>query len=346
MEKSLKIKLFCLDNIIWFILGGFVLICSMFVPHFSSYKNIINVLYHSSVLSMLVLAEGLTLMSGHFDLSIESTLAFAPAIGALVATKWLPGIHPIIPIFITFLTGAGIGLFNGLCVAKVKINPFLQTLSMLIILRGLVLFLIPFSISDLPESFIFLGGSRIVMNIPVAVFVMFIIYFSFRFVFRRTRYGRLFIATGGNKEASFIAGVNTERIITSAFILSGLLAAMAGFLVTGRQNAVTNAMGTNWVLLAFAGAVLGGVSLSGGKGTIMGILGGALFLGIIDNVLTLIGLNVFLVYATKGFLIFIAIVLDQFKTKFRSSILKKEELKFINKKFGFEKQTSKIQSRL
>lgn len=326
MDRNLKIKIFCLDNMIWLILGVFILICSIFVPYFFNYKNIMNILYHSSFLGILVLAESLALMSGHFDLSIESTLAFAPGIGVLIATKWFPGIHPIFSIIATFLVGAGIGLFNGVCIAKIKINPFLQTLSMLIILRGLVLFLIPFSISNLPEIFVFLGGSKLVMNIPTAIFVMFIIFFLFRFIFKRTRYGRIFIATGGNREASFIAGVDTERIIISAFVLSGTLAAMSGLLVAGRQDAVTNAMGTNWVLLTFAGAVLGGVSLSGGKGTIMGILGGTLFLGVVDNVLTLVGLSVFLVYATKGFLIFIAIVIDQYKTKFRREILQREIL--------------------
>lgn len=328
MSRKLQIQLILLDNMIWVIVAGFFLLNVLFTPKFASYQNIVNIFYHSAIMSLLVLGEGLILIIGKLDLSLESTLAFAPGIAMLFATKWIPGgLSPITSIILTLAVGGLVGLFNGYCIAKIKVNPLLQTLSVLIMLRGLALFLVPFSIFPLPEMYSYMGKARIIGDIPVAVLLVIIIYFIFHIVLQYTPFGRKFLATGGNPRASFIAGINTEQIIIYAFVLSGLLAAIAGILTAGRQNAVTNSMGDGMVLLAFAGAILGGTSLEGGKGTAIGMFGGALFLGIISNSLNLRGVNVSLVYATEGALIFVAIILDRFKTKVRNNLLHQEQVK-------------------
>jgi len=328
MSKKLKIELFLLDNLIWVLVAIFFLFNAVVTPNFATARNIINILYHSSIMSMLVLGEGLILIIGNLDLSLESILAFAPGITMLLAVKWLPGVFgPVSCIFITLLVGALIGLFNGILISRVQVNPFLQTLSMLIMLRGLVLFMVPFSIFPLPETYAYLGQGWVFDRIPAAILAVFVIYIGFHFVLQYTTFGRKYMATGGNPKASFVSGINTSRMIIIAFVLSGLLAAVAGLLAAGRQGSVNNSMGTGMVMLAFAGAILGGASLEGGKGTPVGMLGGAILLGMISNSLTLLGVQATLVYATQGALIFLAIIIDRLRIYIRSRLLHQEQLR-------------------
>lgn len=328
MPRKLRIQLALLDNLIWVIVAVFFLVNVLITPKFATYGNLVNILYHSAIMSMLVLAEGLILIIGCLDLSIDSILAFAPGVAVLLATRWLPGgLDPLAAILITLAIGAVIGLFNGYLIARVGVNPFLQTLSVEIMLRGLVLFLLPLSIFPLDPVYTFVGQARTVGNIPVAVPTMLLIYLLFHFLLQYTTYGRNFMATGGNPRASFVSGINTERVIISAFALSGLLAAVAGLLTAGRQGSVSNSMGEGMVMLAFAGAILGGASLQGGKGTPLGMLGGALLLGMISNSLNLLGVEVTLVYATQGALIFVAIIIDRVRVKVRNYLLHQEQLR-------------------
>lgn len=328
MPKKLQIELFLLENLIWVILAGFFLLNAIITPMFATYGNLVNIFYHSAIMSMLVLGEGLIMVIGHLDLSIESTLVFAPGVAMLFATRWLPfPLDPVTAIILTLVIGALIGLFNGLCIAKIQVNPFLQTLSMMIILRGLALFLIPLSIFPLDKVYSYAGQARMIGNIPVAIPIVLIIFLIFHFIMQYTSFGRHFMATGGNVKASYISGINTSRMVIYAFIIAGLLAAVAGLLAAGRQNSVSNSMGEGMVLLAFAGAILGGASLEGGKGTPLGMLGGALLLGMISNSLNLLGVGVTLVYATQGALIFLAIVLDRVRIKVRNHLLHQEQVR-------------------
>ncbi|NPV73220.1 MAG: ABC transporter permease [Pelotomaculum sp.] len=328
MSRKLQLQLFLLENLIWVIVFVFFLINALFTPRFATYDNLVNIFYHSAIMSLLVLAQGLTLIIGQLDLSIESTLAFAPGVAMLLAKKWIPGgIDPVTCILLTLAVGALVGFFNGYCIARIGVNPFLQTLSMLIMLRGMVLFLVPFSIFPLDKVYTYAGQARMAGNIPVAVPIVLVVFLLFHIILQYTPFGRYFIATGGNPRASFISGINTGRMVIYAFIISGLLAAAAGLLAAGRQGSVSNSMGEGMVLLAFAGAILGGASLDGGKGTPLGMLGGALLLGMISNSLNLLGVGVNLVYATQGALIFVAIVIDRVRVKVRSYLLHQEQVK-------------------
>ncbi|MFH1138885.1 MAG: ABC transporter permease [Pseudomonadota bacterium] len=327
MSKAMRLQLLALDNLIWAILILFFLINAAFTPNFLVYDNLINIFYHSAILSMLVLGQGLILLTGNLDLSIESTLAFAPAIAMLCLTKYVPGMGPYSALLLTLAIGALIGGFNGFVVARGGIHSFIHSLSMLIILRGLTLFLVPFAIFKLDPVYTFLGSARVPGNIPVAVMLTIGIFLVMHFLLKNTPFGRKLLATGGNPRASFIAGVNTGRMIIYAFMIAGTLAAVAGILAAGRQDAINNTMGKDMVLLSFAGAILGGASMSGGRGAPLGMLGGALLLGMIDNSLTLIGINVFILYACYGLLIFFAVVLDRLKASWREHLFHKESLR-------------------
>ncbi|MEW6264347.1 MAG: ABC transporter permease [Thermodesulfobacteriota bacterium] len=329
MSKAMRLQLLALDNLIWVILAAFFLINAAFTPNFIKYENLVNIFYHSAILSLLILAQGLILITGNIDLSIESILAFAPAVAMLTTTKWLPGLGlgPYATIALTLAVGVAIGGFNGYLVARIGIHSFIHSLSMLIILRGLTLFLVPFALYKLAPAYTFLGSGRVMGNIPVAVFFVIGLYVLIGFIMKNTPFGRHLLATGGNPRASFISGIDTGRMVMYAFVLSGLLAALAGLVAAGRQDAINNTMGKDMVLLSFAGAILGGTSLTGGRGTPLGMLGGALLLGMIDNALTLIGINVFILYACYGVLIFLAVVLDRLKTTWREYLFRQENLK-------------------
>ncbi|MDO4581758.1 MAG: ABC transporter permease [Bacillota bacterium] len=332
MYNSNKIKLFLLDNLIWVLVLLFFIINAIFTPKFASPTNLVNICYHATILALLVLGQGLILIVGQMDLSIESTMAFAPGIAVLLATQWLPGgMNPYICILVTLLVGALVGLFNGLLVSRVGVNPFLQTLSTNIMLRGLVLFLLPFSLFNIDPVYIF-AGSGFVFGIQAAIPIVLVIFAIFQYVLKYTTFGRSFMATGGNAKASYISGINTKRILTIAFVLSGLLAGVAGLLAAGRAGSIANSMGDGMVMMSFAGAILGGASLSGGKGTPLGMLGGALLLQMISNSLTLLGVPINLVYAVKGGLIFLAILLDRYKIRLRSNILQQAQLKELMQK--------------
>ncbi len=328
MPKKLQLELFLLENLIWVILVGFFLLNAFITPRFATYGNMVNIMYHSAIMSMLVLGEGLILVIGHLDLSIESTLVFAPGIAMLLATRWLPfQLDPVTAIILTLAVGALVGWFNGVCIAKIGVNPFLQSLSVMIILRGLALFLLPLSIFPLAKVYTYAGQARMAGNIPVAIPIVIAVFLIFQFIMLYTPFGRHFMATGGNARASYISGINTGRMVIYAFMIAGLLAAVAGLLAAGRQGSVSNSMGEGMVLLAFAGAILGGASLEGGKGTPLGMLGGALLLGMISNSLNLLGVGVTLVYATQGALIFLAIVLDRVRIKLRNYLLHQEQVR-------------------
>ena len=323
---SLKVKLAILDNVIWVILLMLILFNMIFTPMFFTYNNLLNIIFHSTVLGFLVLGLSLCLITGNFDLSIESTLAFAPAIAVLLMMRWMPGLNPIIGIIITLSTGIIVGFFNGVFVGILKINPFLQTLSMLIIMRGIVYYFIPMSIFNIPRAYLF-GGIRTFFRIPIAVIALIIFIYMTHVMLTKSVLGRSLIAVGGNIRARFISGINTERVVIIAYTIAGLFASIAGLLSVGRQEAITNIMGQGLVFMAFAGSIIGGVSLRGGIGTASGMLGGILVLGVIDNSLILLGVNVFLIYATKGLLIFIAILLDHSKVRLKEQLLYQEEVK-------------------
>ena len=324
MRLRTKIQLTLLDNLVWVLLAAFFLINAVFTPNFFSGKNQLNILYQSATLGLMVLGQGIVMMVGELDLSMEATLAFAPGVTILIANQL--GLNPVVCILLTLLLGAAIGWFNGVCVAKLQTNSFLLTMSTQIVMRGLVLFLVPFSLAGLSPVYAYLGRGRI-GTLQVAIPALLVIYLVFEFIFRKTIFGRRFTLTGGNRRASYISGINTDRVMILAFVLAGLLSALAGLITAGRQNAVSNSMGENMVMMAFAGAILGGCSFNGGMGKPIGMLGGALLLGMIDNALTLNGVDVNLVSATKGALIFVAILLDRARFKLTARIMHKENMR-------------------
>ncbi len=326
-----KIKILLLDNLIWVLFLSFFFVDAVSIPYFFSFENIVNIFYHVSSLGLLVLAEGLILITGQLDLSVESTLVFAPGVALLICNAISPNTSPAIMILLSLAIGLGVGILNGTLITRLKMNSLLVTLATNIVLRGLVYFLLPLSIVNLAPGFAFAGSAR-VGTMPVAVLILVGIYIIFAIFMARSRFGRFLVATGGNPRASYIAGVKTDRVIVITFGIAGALAALAGIIAAGRQGSITNSMGIGQSIMAIAGPILGGISLSGGRGTVFGMLGGTLLLSLFDNSLTLMAVNVYLVNVVKGSLILLAIILDSVKSTLRTKILYRERVKFLKSK--------------
>jgi len=273
--------------------------------------NLITILQQSSILALLVLAESLVLITGKFDLSLESTVGLAPMIGGWLITSTAIGgsglmLNPYLAIGITLLVGVLIGAFNGFLIVRLGLNAFIVTLSMLILLRGITLGLSSGkTFYGLPPEFTYLG-SAVWFGIPASIWICGVLFVLGSLFMRYHRFGRAIYAIGGNAEAARAAGIRVERVTLIVFVVASLLAALAGLMLSGRLGAITAQQGSNLIFTTFAAAVIGGISLNGGKGSLVGALTGVLLLGIVTNILTLSQIASFWIDATFGAIILIA----------------------------------------
>jgi len=214
-------------------------------------------------------------------------------------------------IVVGLAVGAAAGLVNGLLVTKTRMPSFIATLATLSILSGLALQLTqgnPVSVTD--YNFQNIGQARIA-GIPTPVWIMIVVFVIFGILLARTRFGRYAYATGDNAEAAKLSGISVDRVKILAFVISGALAALAGFIVTARLSTAEPTAGTGLELEAIAAVIIGGTSLAGGRGDLLGTIVGALILGVIDNGMNLLNVNPFLQDVVKGVVILFAVLLDR-----------------------------------
>ncbi len=308
--KESQVKLI-LDNFIWVLVVFFLIIASVAVTGFFSVDNFINMSFHSASLSMMILGMAFCLLSKQMDMSVESTYVIAPAIGILIVTRWFPGIPDNLSVLFTLGIGGIIGLINGLLVVKLRINSFLATLAMLIVLRGLVEYLLPVGIFEVPTLYGLLGADTFVIGdyeIPYTIFIYFSIFIIANFIVQNTVFGKDVVAVGSNATAAFIAGIRVELTHILVFVVSGICAAFGGVLAVGKMGSVMNQLGNGDILFVFAGTILGGVSLDGGKGKIMNALGGGLLLTIITTILNYSEVSPYLIRAIQGLTLLSAMI--------------------------------------
>lgn len=300
-------------------------------PRIFSVRILINVLEHSSILGILVIGMIFCLLAGRFDLSSESTLGFTALVGAwMVSTNvnfgsgWL--LPPLVVVILMLAMGAAIGCLNSFFIIKLRVNAFIVTLAMLLAFRGFTyVFTDANTMYDLPGSFIGLGSYSIGGLLPLSVILFVGLFVVSQFVLSYTSFGRDLYAIGGNPDAAFAAGIRVDRRTLTAFILSGMLAALGGWVLAGRLQAVTINLAQGMVFEVFAAAVIGGVSLAGGKGNMIGPLGGVLLLGMITTGLSVMPISSLWVDAVRGVLILVAVVLwrvtEIYEERWRASTL-------------------------
>ncbi|MER7279359.1 ABC transporter permease [Dactylosporangium sp. NPDC000244] len=288
-------------------------------PVFLSRANLVNVLQQQTELALLVLAETLILIGGRFDLSLESTVGLAPALGVAlvipaasngIGTEW----SDALAVPICLLVGLAVGALNGLLILRFGLSAFIVTLGMLIQLRGLQIGVTGGqNLFELPPSVLYLGNATW-LGLPLSIWLCAAIFAAGIAVLGWFRHGRAVYAIGGNADAARAAGIRADRVMWIVFMVAGVLAALAGLLMTGRLGSVAAAQGSGMIFQVFAAAVIGGVSMNGGKGTLLGALCGVLMLGLISNILTLAGVSAQWIQAVYGLIILVALVLARLTT--------------------------------
>jgi len=295
------------------------LVISLLSDKFLTTTNAWNVMRQISVNICISVGMTLVVLTAGIDLSIGSVLALC---GAITAGLLKNGIEvPSSNLYIGFtilgatvaglLVGSLLGWFNGWTITKFKVPPFVATLAMLTIARGItMLWTKGFPITGLGENFAHLGTGWF-LGIPLPVWVSGVIVFIAVIITNKTKLGRYIYAIGGNENAATLSGINIKRIKIAVYTIAGALAAVGGLLVTSRLDAAQPNAGTGYELDSIAAVVIGGTSLSGGRGSVLGTVLGAVIIGVLNNGLVLLNVSPFWQQVVKGFVILIAVIIDR-----------------------------------
>lgn len=299
------------------------LVISLLSDKFLTATNAWNVMRQISVNICISVGMTLIVLTAGIDLSVGSILALC---GAITAGLMKNGIEiPTFNLYIGFtlvgallagaLVGSLLGWFNGIAITRFKVPPFVATLAMLTIARGLtMLWTEGFPISNLGEDFAWIGTGWM-LGIPVPVWISAFIVGLAVLLTNKTRLGRYIYAIGGNENAARLSGINVNKIKLIVYSIAGGLAAVGGILVTSRLDAAQPNAGTGYELDAIAAVVIGGTSLSGGKGSIMGTVLGAIIIGVLNNGLVLLNVSPFWQQVVKGLVILLAVIIDKANSK-------------------------------
>ncbi len=290
----------------------FSIVISIINPRFMSSSNLLNVLRQTSINAIIAAGMTFVILTGGIDLSVGSILAFSSAVGAYMLSS---GYGMVVSVIATLLIGALSGLFNAIIITKGRVQPFIATLATMTLLRGATLVFTdgkPISVSSSAalKSFRYIGAGS-VGPIPVPVIIMIIVFVVCWHILNNTRFGRHLYALGGNEEAALLSGLSTTKIKSSAYVINGILASLAGIILTARLISAQPTAGSGYELDAIAAVVLGGTSLSGGQGTVIGTIIGALIIGILNNALNLLNVSAYYQMIAKAIVILIAVLLDR-----------------------------------
>lgn len=294
------------------ILGGMVLLLSLLTSTFLTANNIFNVLRAFSWIAIASFGQSIVIIGGGIDLSAGSNMAFA---GIITAMLLLAGYSVTFSILVGLLITLGIGLLNGLMVSKTKLPPFIATLGTMSIVRGFCYGMTQgWPVRNLPRSFMFLGQTDI-WRVPLPAIIMIGLAVFCAILLEKTKLGYHVYAVGGNEYAASLVGINTGRVKTIAFTLSGLFAGIGGLLMTARLGVAAPTAAQGYELDIIAAAVIGGISLTGGEGSVWGALIGAAIMQILRNALVLMGFPAYWQPAAIGAVIIGAVMIDMYRKR-------------------------------
>lgn len=280
-------------------------------PQFLSVANLINVALSIAITGILAVGMTFVILTGGIDLSVGSVVAVAGIVAAMLASHgyvWTGFAAAV-------LVGLLVGVFNGTMIARLRVPSFVVTLAMLTICRGLAFILTGGrSIGNLPEAFGALGRERI-LGVPVPVVLMAVVFAAGWFALARTTFGRYVYAVGGNREAAYLAGINTRGVELAVYALNGVLVGLAGAVLASRLGAGVPNAGLQYELDVIAAVVVGGTSLSGGRGSVINTLWGTIFIGVLNNGLNLAGVDPYMQRIVLGVVILLAVLIDQWQKR-------------------------------
>ena len=282
-------------------------------PNFFTVDNILNILRQTSVNAIIAVGMTFVILIAGIDLSVGSILALTGAFAASMVGTEL-SILLVIPAVL--LIGTLLGTLSGVIVAKGKVQAFIATLVTMTLLRGVTMVYtdgrpISTGFSDTADAFAFLGTGYL-FGIPVPIWLMAIVFLISWYVLKHTKMGRYIYALGGNEAATQLSGINVDKVKIFVFAVSGFLSALAGLIVTSRLSSAQPTAGVTYELDAIAAVVVGGTSLMGGKGRVMGTLIGALIIGFLNNALNLLDISSYYQMIAKALVILVAVLADNY----------------------------------
>ena len=284
-----------------------IVVMSIASPYFLSLANFRAMAVGLVPTGVIVIGMSILLVSGGFDLSVGSVLALASTVCALLM---IAGAPILLAIVATLLLGAFIGLINGLLITGLAINPLVATLGTMSVARGLALvFTEGFSLSSLPPSFGFLGNTNL-FGLPPIVWLMIVLVALGDFLLRRSTFFRQMYFIGSNERAARLSGISVDRVRVVAYVLTALLAALAGIMLASRLMSGTPTAGNGLELQVLAAAVIGGASLRGGEGTVLGAFLGAVFVALINNAMTMLAVSIYWQMIVTGAVLVAAVAID------------------------------------
>ena len=286
---------------------GLCLVLWILTPHFLTVSNLLNVAQQTAINAIIAVGLTFVIISGGIDLSVGSLVAFSGVVLASLLQREVP-----LPLALgaCLVTGLACGLVNGLLITLGRLPPFIATLGVMSVARGgALLYTDGRPISGFAENFRWLATGEVLL-VPAPVVLMVLVYAAAHFVLRRTRFGRYTFAIGGNEEAALLSGVDVRWNKTAVYAVSGALSALAGVVLTARLNSAQPIAGINYELDAIAATVIGGTSLLGGQGSVIGTLIGALIMGVLRNGLNLLGVSSFVQQVVIGAVIVLAVLMD------------------------------------
>jgi sugar ABC transporter, ATP binding protein len=287
---------------------------SILNPAFLQSNNLLNLMRQLIINGFIALGMTFVILTGGIDLSVGSTLALTSAIFAGLLQN---GMNTGLAILIALVLGLVLGLLNGILITKGKLAPFIVTLATMTIFRGLTLVYTdgrPIAGPRDDFAFKFLGKGQF-LGIPFQVILFILTFLVLWMILNKTALGRKIYAVGGNEKASFISGINIDKVKIWVYVISSLMAVLSGLVLTSRLNSAQPTAGAAYEMDAIAAVVLGGTSMTGGSGSLTGTLIGILILGVLNNGLNLLGVSSFYQQIVKGIVILIAVLIDRKRNK-------------------------------
>lgn len=298
-----------------FLFGVLVLLFLYFgltSPVFFRFSNLMNLLRQTSIYGIVALGMVFVIISSGIDLSVGAVLGFSGTVTALLLTN---NVNIIMAIIIAIIACAAIGLINGIIIYDGKVPPFIATMGMMSLVRAMLMLMTNARmISGFPPAFLEIARATVV-GIPVLAIVWILLTILAFFIAKKTIFGRNLYAYGSNEESARLSGINTRFTVYGTYIFSAVMCAIAGILITSRLANAAPTTGTGYELDAIAAAVVGGASLSGGKGSVTGVFLGAIIMSTLRQGGTLLGINSFIMEIVIALLIVVAVLLDQLQKK-------------------------------
>lgn len=283
-------------------------------PYFFTPDNLLNVSLQASITAIIAAGMTFVILTGGIDLSVGSVVALAGIVATSVIRLGIP--FPValpLALLLSLLFGAFSGAFAGICITRFSITPFIVTLALMTIWRGSAfVYTEGRPIWELPESFGLLGSGRF-LALPIPTIVMIVVYVVSHLALTRTRFGRYVYAVGGNIEAARLSGIRTNRVLMEVYMIAGLLSALSGVLLASRMNSGQPNAGISYELDVIAAVVVGGTSLAGGKGTIVGTFIGAMLIAVLRNGLNLLNVSSYVQQVVVGAVILLAVMMDRMR---------------------------------